>query len=324
MLRNVALTFESGGDPADCARTLAVLREMAVRATIFLDGRWAEANPALLQAIAADGHELGNHAYTHPDLTTLSAEQIAEELERTESLALRLTGRSTKPWFRPPFQRLDDRVRRIATQNGYRCLIRDALDGVHYLGAPTPQAILQRSLDRAVDGAVLTYHLHNRQTRQVLPEIVDRLRRGGVRFLTISELPISPAERSPLHPNFASLAVDPGFLRVHRPVPPPQMVNLLALGAEATAPADEILSVGRSGRGEIQMLVYSGEEPLALEPASGNGYVACLAGQARLCVTDAEGDVCSALARPGDVLEIREGWAVRVEPGDRAILLVLT
>lgn len=193
----VALAFEAGGDPAGCARMLAALREAGVAATIFLDGRWAEMNPALVETMVADGHELGNHAYSHPDLTRLEDEEIARELSRTEALALTLTGRSTKPWFRPPFQQFDDRVRRVAAKEGFRCLSRDALDGGSYPGPSTPEAILRRSVERVGDGAVLTYHLHNPDTARVLPEIIARLRGAGARPVRLSELPVPPEERLP-------------------------------------------------------------------------------------------------------------------------------
>jgi len=193
----VALAFEAGGDPAGCARTLAVLREAGAAATIFLDGRWAEANPDLVKIMAADGHELGNHAYSHPDLTRLDDDEIARELSRTEEVALRLTGRSTKPWFRPPFQRFDDRVRRIAARGGFRCLSRDALDGGSYPGPSTPEAILRRSVEQIAGGAVLTYHLHNLDTARVLPDIIAHLRSAGVRPVTVSQLPVPPKERLP-------------------------------------------------------------------------------------------------------------------------------
>lgn len=145
---HIALAFESGGEPDACAHLLSVLRASGARATIFLDGRWAEANPQLLKTMAADGYELGTHAYSHSDLTTLSDEQIGDELERTEAIAIRLTGGSTRPWLRPPYQRFDDRVRRVVARHGFRCLSRDALDGAHYLGPSTPDAILARSLAR--------------------------------------------------------------------------------------------------------------------------------------------------------------------------------
>ncbi|MGQ0569496.1 MAG: polysaccharide deacetylase family protein [Armatimonadota bacterium] len=327
MALNVALAFESGGDARVCADMLAALRAAGTRATIFLDGRWAESHPTLVQMIAADGHELGNHAYSHPDLTTLPDGQIADELEQTEALAVRIAGRSTRPWFRPPFQQLDDRIRRIAAQHGFRCLSRDALDGAHYPGPSTPEAIIERSLARGTEGAVLTYHLQSPNTLKALPDILGGLRERGAVVCRASDLPSPPPERAPLHPDFADLDVDSGYLRMHQAVAPPQMINLLGLGADALAPADQALDVGRADQGRIALFVFNGHEAVALPPATGERHVTCLGGRAVLQVTDAEGaPVCTVFAGPGEAVGLRNGWRATAHPSPkrgRAILLLV-
>jgi len=325
-LTHVALAFESGGDAQACSRTLEALRTAGVRATIFLDGRWAEANPNLLHAMAADGHELGNHAYAHPDLTALSAEQIVEELQRTEEIAVRLTGRSTRPWFRPPFQQLDGRVRCIAEQQGFRSLVRDALDGTHYLGPSTPEAILERSLAAASDGAVLTYHLQNSHTGAVLPQIIAQLRARGVTLVPVSELPTVPSERAPLHQDFTGVQVDPGYLRMHRPAPPPQMINMLALGTDVLAPVDCAQRVGQVSEGAVFLFVFNGRESRKVFCPGSARQVACLAGEVVLEAVEAGALICTALLRPGDALEVPQGWTVQALPSvghQRAVLLIV-
>lgn len=323
----IALAFESGGDPQVCAAMLDALRATRARATVFLDGRWAEVNPVLVETMARDGHELGNHAYSHPDLTTLPDEQIGEELERTEAIAVRLTGRTTRPWFRPPFQRLDDRVRQLASLHGFRCLSRDALDGAHYLGPSIPAAIIDRSIQRGVAGAVLTYHLHSRQTLVALPEIVQGLEAKGARLARVSDLPSPPAERAPGHPDFGDLEVDPGYLRMHRPGEPPQMVNLLAMGTEPTAPVDQPMEVARVAQARADLVVFNGREPADLPVLSTESCLACLGGDLVIQVRDAAGAaVCTVYARVGDTLGLERGWQATALPsprGGRAILLLV-
>ncbi len=325
MTVSIALAFESGGDAGTCTAMVATLREMHVRATIFLDGRWVEQHSALVKTMANDGHEFGNHAYSHPDLTTLSDAQVVDELEHTEALAVRLTGRSTRPWFRPPFQRLDDRVRQIATQQGYRCLSRDALDGAHYLGPSTPEAIAARSLARGREGSVLTYHLRSRNTLAVLPEIVESLQAHGAALGAISDLPFPPSERAPLHPDFVGLDVDPGYLRMHRAIDPPQMVNLLTCGADELAPVDEPLQIGEGSQGLVTLFIFNGRTAAELPRASTAHHVACLAGDAFILVQDSEGTQLSTVyVRVGDTVALRRDWRATALPAPharRAILL---
>lgn len=325
MTLSIALAFESGGDTDACAAMIAALREAHVRATVFLDGRWAEQNSALVETMANDGHEFGNHAYSHPDLTTLPDPQVVDELERTETIAVRLTGRSTRPWFRPPFQRLDTRIRQIASQQGFRCLSRDALDGAHYLGPSTPQAIAARSLARGREGSVLTYHLHSRNTLAVLPEIVESLHAHGATLGAVSDLPSPPGERTPLHPDFADLEIDAGYLRMHRPMDPPQMINLLACGADELAPVDEPLEIGQ-GQGLLTLFVFNGQSATELPRSSKAYHLTCLAGDAFILIQDAAGTKLSTgYVRVGDTISLQPTWRATALPAPnarRAILLL--
>jgi peptidoglycan/xylan/chitin deacetylase (PgdA/CDA1 family) len=106
----VALTFDDGPNPALTPQLLALLERHGIRATFFLVGRWARACPGLVREIAAQGHEIGNHTETHPNLVLLSASRIEHELELCqESIATALGASSETPhaahgaWLRPPF-----------------------------------------------------------------------------------------------------------------------------------------------------------------------------------------------------------------------------
>jgi peptidoglycan/xylan/chitin deacetylase (PgdA/CDA1 family) len=118
----VALTFDAGASAAYTPAILATLREQGVRVTIFLTGSFAERNPELVKQMVADGHELANHTYTHPDLTQMSDAAIRRELRRTEEVVQEISGATTKPYFRPPYGARDNRVRQVAAEEGYRTI----------------------------------------------------------------------------------------------------------------------------------------------------------------------------------------------------------
>lgn len=69
---------------------------------MFLTGWWADQHPEIVARLVADGHELGNHRYSHPNVTAISNSAIREELERGDDAIFRHGGVRTKPWFRPP------------------------------------------------------------------------------------------------------------------------------------------------------------------------------------------------------------------------------
>jgi cellulose synthase/poly-beta-1,6-N-acetylglucosamine synthase-like glycosyltransferase/peptidoglycan/xylan/chitin deacetylase (PgdA/CDA1 family)/spore germination protein YaaH len=98
----VALTFDDGPDPDWTPAILDILKEKHVKATFFVIGENAEANPGLIERIIDEGHDLGNHTFTHPNLADTPGEGVSLELNATQRLVEALTGRSMR-LFRPPY-----------------------------------------------------------------------------------------------------------------------------------------------------------------------------------------------------------------------------
>jgi peptidoglycan-N-acetylglucosamine deacetylase len=98
----IALTFDDGPNPSVTPALLTLLDRYNVKATFFLIGRWVHAVPALALEIAARGHAIGNHTYTHPALTFRSRGTISAELNQCDEAIQSAT--NTRPrWIRPPF-----------------------------------------------------------------------------------------------------------------------------------------------------------------------------------------------------------------------------
>ena len=98
---------------------LKTLREHNVKITFFLTGKWIKENPDLVRQIVADGHEIANHTFTHPDLTQPGRRPIRKELADTEALMQETAGATTRPLFRPPYGAYDERVLRMVAGQGY-------------------------------------------------------------------------------------------------------------------------------------------------------------------------------------------------------------
>ncbi|HEY8173667.1 MAG TPA: polysaccharide deacetylase family protein [Dehalococcoidia bacterium] len=193
--REVALTFDAGSDAGYTADILETLRREGVRASFGVTGLWAEENRDLMLAISASGHLLINHTYDHRSFTGLSSgaapltnEERASELSRTETTIFRLTGRSTRPYFRPPFGDLDPLVLRDVAANGYDVVVMWTVDTFGWKRV-TADEVVERSLRLAEPGAIYVMHVGSEsQDGPALPRIIDGLRAMGYAFVTVDEM----------------------------------------------------------------------------------------------------------------------------------------
>ena len=194
--RLVALTFDDGPDPTYTPQILDILRGRQVPATFFVVGVNAERSPELLRRIYAEGHEIGNHTYSHLDLTTASSARLQFELNATQRIIQHALGVSTL-LFRPPYaadsepqtpQELEAILR--AQQLGY-ITVGARIDPQDWELGVTPDAILAEVLAEQPNGRVALLHDaggNRSATVEALPELIDELRARGVRFVTVSEL----------------------------------------------------------------------------------------------------------------------------------------
>ncbi|MEV8097784.1 polysaccharide deacetylase family protein [Kitasatospora sp. NPDC085879] len=117
--RLVALTLDDGPDPAHTPIVLSILEQYRLRATFFLIGENAARQPALVREIAARGHHIANHTWSHPDLRGIPDAKVRDELLRTSDLLGNTTGR-TPTWFRAPGGDWSDASLRICAELGMR------------------------------------------------------------------------------------------------------------------------------------------------------------------------------------------------------------
>lgn len=113
----LALTFDDGPNPACTPRLLDILAAQNVHATFFMIGSFAEREPALVRRVAAAGHLIGNHSWSHPNLALTGSSQVHEELRRTNETLQQIAGTRVR-YFRPPFGGRRPSVLRTASKLG--------------------------------------------------------------------------------------------------------------------------------------------------------------------------------------------------------------
>jgi peptidoglycan/xylan/chitin deacetylase (PgdA/CDA1 family) len=182
--------------PGNAERILDALRDEGARATFFVQGRWAEAQPATARRIADEGHLIGHHSKFHARMTLLTDEGIRVDVTEAEDAIRSITGADPRPWFRCPFGdgRDDPRVLSALGALGYRD-VSWHVELADWEPDRTAEAITRDAVGGALsqgDGAVVLLHMWPGPTGQALPEILRGLSAGGARLVGIDELDTTP------------------------------------------------------------------------------------------------------------------------------------
>ncbi|MGV0811601.1 polysaccharide deacetylase family protein [Mycolicibacterium boenickei] len=182
----VALTFDDG-PTAHTPEVLRLLDNAGVRATFYLTGAELTAEPRFGSAIAAAGHEIGNHSYTHRRMVLMSPGTVADEIERTDA-AIRATGYQGPITFRPPYgKKLWTLPRYLSTRD--RTMV--TWDVEPDSAAADTEAIVAETVARVRPGSIILLHAmydSRAATRAAVPRIIDELRSAGYRFVTVSDM----------------------------------------------------------------------------------------------------------------------------------------
>jgi peptidoglycan/xylan/chitin deacetylase (PgdA/CDA1 family) len=184
----IALTFDAGTEGGGSApEVLQILKDRGLHVTFFLSGHWVDHNPELAQQIVADGHEVANHSYDHPDLTHLSDDQIVWELDYTDQVIFDHLGVHSRPYFRPPFGARNRRVLDVAAASGFRSVYW-TLDSGDWRDRATAPLVADRVLRFAEPGDIVVEHVASDATAGALPTILDEFDQRGWKVGTVSQV----------------------------------------------------------------------------------------------------------------------------------------
>ena len=191
----VALTFDAGADRGYAELILDILRENNVQASFFVTGAWGSHSPDLIKRIVDEGHELSNHTWDHGSFTGFSTQSRPQsvgerriQLDRTDEYFQSLTGRTTRPYFRPPYGDVNEGVLKDVADAGYDYTIMWTVDSFGWNNLPAA-GIVNRCLSRAEAGAIYLFHVGAQsEDALALGQIIEGLRARGLGFVTVTDL----------------------------------------------------------------------------------------------------------------------------------------
>lgn len=192
----VAITFDDGPSPAYTPQILDVLRDHDVRATFFLVGSHVEKYPDIVERIYLDGHDIGNHTFSHLNVPTAPATKLSSELMRTNLAIMQITGEYPQ-YLRPPRGMYDERFRRLSELMGMQIVLW-SLSSQDWLPTMTAANIERRVLQNVRPGDILLFHDSGalirseggsrQRTVNALAGVIEGLRDQGYRIVPLSTL----------------------------------------------------------------------------------------------------------------------------------------
>lgn len=179
-----ALTFDDGPDPLYTGAILDILQAKNIKATFFILGQNARQNPDLLKRVYSEGHEIGNHGYSHSYIPN----KFIDELIRTDELIYQSLNQHTL-YYRPPGGIVSKSIIKEVAGKG-EILTLWSIDSRDWQN-PGPKQIEQNVVKNIFPGSIILLHdggENREQTIQALSGIIEKLQQQGYRLVTLSEL----------------------------------------------------------------------------------------------------------------------------------------
>ncbi|MFD0714836.1 delta-lactam-biosynthetic de-N-acetylase [Paenibacillus sp. GCM10027626] len=187
--KELYLTFDNGYENGYTAPILDVLKSKQVPAAFFITGHYVKDQPELVKRMTAEGHIVGNHSWSHPDMTTLSAEQIQSELNRVKLAVQEVTGQSTMHYLRPPRGIFSERSLEVSRQAGYISVFWSIAYKDWDVNAQRgAQHAYNNVMAQLHPGAVLLLHSVSKDNAEALARIIDDARAKGYTFKSLDEM----------------------------------------------------------------------------------------------------------------------------------------
>lgn len=181
--KHIAITFDDGPHRKYTQQILSVLRRYRVPATFFVLGERLESHADILQQIAADGHQIGNHSWNHHINAWTKPHVIREQIEKTSEEIFNLTG-IVPTVFRPPYGYATSNVR----QGSPLPVVLWSIDARDWQRGDTVHDVTQRVVSTAYDGGIILMHDTHERTVGAVERIIIELRAQGYEFVTLEEM----------------------------------------------------------------------------------------------------------------------------------------
>ncbi len=182
--KKIYITFDAGFENGNTERILDALKKHGVKATFFLVGNYFETQPKLVKRMAEEGHTIGNHTYSHPDMSKIGdIQSFQTELQKNEALYRDVLGSEMPKLYRPPQGKFCEENLKMAQQLGYSTVFWSLAYVDWYTeDQPTPEQAFSKLLPRIHPGAVVLLHSTSSTNAEILDELLTKWEETGYSF----------------------------------------------------------------------------------------------------------------------------------------------
>lgn len=182
--KEIYITFDAGFENGNTERILDALKKHGVKATFFLVGNYFETQPELVKRMAEEGHTIGNHTYSHPDMSKIGdIQSFQTELQKNEALYRNILGSEMPKLYRPPQGKFCEENLKMAQQLGYSTVFWSLAYVDWYTDdQPTSEQAFSKLLPRIHPGAVVLLHSTSSTNAEILDELLTKWEETGYSF----------------------------------------------------------------------------------------------------------------------------------------------
>ena len=185
----IYLTFDAGYENGNIEKILDVMKSENVKGAFFVLGNLIEKNPMLIKRMVDEGHIVCNHTYTHKDMTKLSEEEFATELDRLNTSFTKCTGQEMARYYRPPEGKFSEKSLKWAQKLGYKTIFWSfAYADWDNDKQMDPHSAKEKILSNIHNGAVLLLHPTSKTNALILEDVIRELKAQNYEFGTLDEL----------------------------------------------------------------------------------------------------------------------------------------
>ncbi|MFA5070731.1 MAG: polysaccharide deacetylase family protein [Patescibacteria group bacterium] len=182
--KQVTLTFNGASKTDNLAQISDILKTSSVPASFFMTGELISENKEAVKSLSDQGFSIYNLSYDYSHIVSLSAEDLTSQLKRTDDACISATGKSSKPFFRPPYGEISDSIFTTVKNDGY-CPVLWTVDAYDWDTSQTADGAKTRVLDNLKDGTIVVMQAGTKLVPQFLPDLINEIKNRGYSFVDL-------------------------------------------------------------------------------------------------------------------------------------------